>query len=265
MFNFQDDSSMKNEVDDVNEKHIEIIEKLQEISNQCYHATKRIKALEDFCYATFSTDGDLTIQQQKRENLIKSYSKFLTNQKWSKLSNENADLLARFEVLRFDDEAIREKIDERLKREEEDAIREKYYNSSILESSIDSYHTTGDTKTGEWYISPYYLFAPVYSLLKEGSYGDKYKEGDVLHIDWHMDRDYRSFIHNRGVARGLEKLGILTRVSTGTKSSTGNPYYTLNLTDLDRIAEIIYKGAERHTDAYLDDKVIENAIFRIDY
>ncbi len=244
----------QNNNEDRSYEHAEIVRLLQQINNQCFYTTERIKSVEEFCMATFPSDIK-SIQQRKRENLAKIYSRHLIEKEG--LSPKDALIRARFEVTKFDnDEIVRELNREVGEKEEKDAESE-YYNSALVDKDIKEFWTIGNLHTNEREISPYDLFAPVYSLIK----GSQYKEDDNVSVDWDADKDYYTFIKNRAIIHNLEKLKILTKVTDNKNPrNIGNQNYKLNISDINIIGEIIYKGPRHHSDSYFDEKLEENRL-----
>ena len=98
----------------------------------------------------------------------------------------------------------------------------------------------------------------------KGSYHD-FKEGDKISVDWDTDKNYYSFIKNRAIIRNLEKLGIISKITDNERPrDLGNQNYKLNIVDLNKIGEIIYKGPrEGHDDSFFDERLREGSLERI--
>ena len=257
MFNF---SNKNNNSEESEENYNEMMKWLREIGNQTFNTAERVKALEEFCQAMSPSDND-SIQQRKRENLIKIYSRHLI--KKEKLSPKDALVRARFEVLKFDNDEIIDDMNREIKNQEEEIAEKEYYTSEVVEKDIKDFWTTGNIKTDERWINHYDLFAPIYNLMK-GSYHD-FKEGDKISVDWDTDKNYYSFIKNRAIIRNLEKLGIISKITDNERPrDLGNQNYKLNIVDLNKIGEIIYKGPrEGHDDSFFDERLREGSLERI--
>lgn len=259
MFNF---SNKNNNSEESEEQYNEMMKWLREIDNQTFHTTERVKAIEEFCQAMFPSDND-SIQQRKRENLAKIYARHLSEKE--ELSPKDALIRARFEVLKYDNDEILDEINREIKNKEEKIAENEFYNSAVIEKDIKNFWTTGNIKTGEHWINHYDLFAPIYSYMK----GRQYEEGKTIYVDWDADKNYYGFIKNRAIIRNLEKLGILSKVTDNKNPrDIGNQNYKLNITDLNKIGEIIYKGPRQgHDDSFFDGRMAEGGletIFRTD-
>ncbi len=90
-----------------------------------------------------------------------------------------------------------------------------------------------------------------------------------MSIDSEADKDYYTFIRNRAVSKNLERLGILSKVLANERPrNIEDQNYILNITDLNKIGEIIYEGSrEGHDDSFFDERLAEGrleSVFKIE-
>lgn len=208
--------------------------------------------------------GPMSLKYKRLDNLAKIYAKHLTREE--KLNEKDALAKARFSIYHFGDSemsSILQDINWGLDHELKEEAEKEFYSSGVLEKDIKDFWTTGDTRTGEKWIAPYDLFAPIYDLIVKQEYDGKksVKLERGRKISQGSEISYYSFVKNRAIVNNLEKIGVLKKINKDNWS--GKPKWILENTNLSELKNTIYKGEGGHDDSYFEERFNENDLERI--